>query len=114
MLRIYGDLHDKHNPHFIYPQRISSEVYLNLSTPPASKSPASKMELKAHVHQEKNKVANLFDLDPRHSPRNRRLRRPWSEDQRHLGGPKNLIAEEAEGPNNLGDQQYMIAALFIE
>ena len=32
------------------------------------------------------------------SPRNRRPRRPWSEDRTHLGGgPKNLIAEEAEG-----------------
>ena len=36
-------------------------------------------------------------------PRNQRLRRPWSEDQTHSGGgPKNLIAEEAEGTEQLG------------
>ena len=63
MLRIYGNLRDKHDPHFIYPQRISSEVYLKLSTPPASKSPASKMEFKAHVHQEK-KSRKLVRLGP--------------------------------------------------
>ena len=37
------------------------------------------------------------------SPKNQRLRRPWSEDQTHSGGgPKNLIAEEAEGTEQLG------------
>ena len=36
-------------------------------------------------------------------PLSQRLRRPWSEDQSHSGGgPKNLIAEEAEGTEQLG------------
>ena len=64
MLRIYGNLSDKHDPHSICPQRISSEVYLKLGTPPASKSPASKMELKAHVHQKKNQSRKFV----RHGP----------------------------------------------
>ena len=35
---------------------------------------------------------------------NRRPRRPWSEDRSHLGGPKHLIAEEAEGTKQHGGQ----------
>ena len=35
---------------------------------------------------------------------NRRPRRPWSEDRGHLGGPKHLIAEEAEGTKQHGGQ----------
>ena len=100
MLRIYGNLSDKHN--FICLQRISSEVYLKLGTPPESKSPASKMELKAHVHQKrkpKSQIRSTWTRGP--SPRNRGPRWPWSEDKRHLGGPKNLIAVEARGTNNI-------------
>ena len=101
MLRIYGNLSDKHDPHSICPQRVSSEVYLKLGTPPASKSPASKMELKAHVHQRKTKSLTRSTWTRGPSPRNRGPRWPWSEDKRHLGGPKNLIAVEARGTNNI-------------
>ena len=44
--------------------------------------------------------------------RDQRTKDIW-EDQK-AGGPKSLIAEEAEGPNNLENQQYMLAALIIE
>ena len=100
MLRIYGNLSDKHDPHFICPQIISSGVYLKLSTSPASNSPAPKVELKAHVHQKKNKVANSFDLDPRAQSKKSKIGATMVGG--HLGGQKNLIAEEAEGTKQFG------------
>ena len=45
-------------------------------------------------------------------PSNRQARQACLEDQRHLGGPKNLIAEEAKGTKYMPED--MLPALFIE
>ena len=113
---------DKHDPHSICPQRISSEVYLKLSTPPASKSLASRNNQveSSRSSAEKNQSRKLVRLGPEGpvleiedcGDHGRRTKDIW-EDQK-AGGPKSLIAEEAEGPNNLENQQYMLATLIIE